>query len=133
MKLIALLLLFPFFDFNQVEDPRLRRCVEAFIQEAEGRGVQLPEIHGLRIEFKVQSRDGAYWKADSLITISTAYKGTPKILELIVFHELGHAWLKLPHDDERTALMNSKPAPELWKKLRREYIDNLFLGTPVFR
>lgn len=133
MLTLILPLLVTFFADNQVEDRRLRRHVETFIREAEARGVQLPEIRGLRIRFQVQSRDGAYWPQSHEITISTAYKMNPGALEAILFHELGHAWLKLPHNQERTGMMNEQVSVALFRKYRKEYIDNLFFGTPVFR
>lgn len=126
-------LVLTFFDANTVEDPRLRRHVETFILEAQARGVELPEIRGLVIRFKVQSLDGAYWPESNEITISTAYKGNRGALEAIIFHELGHAWLKLKHNQERTGMMNEKVSVELFRKYRAQYIDNLFFGTPVFR
>lgn len=114
-------------------DAGLVRYVEAFKQEASARGIQLPARSPLRIKFVRSSISGGYYKATRTIEISAAFKGQPKTLELIIFHELGHAWLGLDHDEERTCLMNAKPSPELYRKLRTEYLDQLFLGTPVFR
>lgn len=131
MKVMIILL--SFYATNNVEEP-LRVHVESFMHEASARGVNLPEIHGLTVKFKPLNGPGGLWDpADSTIWVNSVHRDTRYLVELIVFHELGHAWLGRSHDNERTSIMNAKPAHTLYKKYRKEYLDQLFLGTPVFR
>lgn len=133
MKAITILLL-SFMDPSQI-DCGLQIHVESFIQEAASRGVHLPAIRGLKIHFKSITGMGGYWdQADSTIWINSAYRFESRaLLEIIVFHELGHAWLQRGHETERTSMMNAKPAIGLYRKYRKEFLDELFNQTPVFR
>lgn len=133
MKTLTIILL-SFLDPSQVDRP-LQLHVEHFIQEASSRGIQLPQVRGIKIKFKTMSGAGGYWdRADSTVWINSAYRFEPRaLLEMIVFHELGHAWLQRRHETERTSMMNAKPAIGLYRKYRKEFLDELFNQTPVFR
>lgn len=107
--------------FSNVDKP-LRRHVEAFAYEAEIRGVKLPKMSGMKIKFKPINGMGGYWdEQDSTIWVSSFYRGEG-IVEMIVFHELGHAIGK-GHSD---GLMAEKPNYKEYKRKRSEYLNDLF-------
>lgn len=116
------------------EDAALNKHLQQFIREANARNFELPALDSaITIVWAKQEGPGFWDKKTRTITVSTKFRFEGKTLELIVFHELGHAWLNLRHVHGKMHLMNEALSPEVYRRNREGYVDNLFTGRPIFR
>lgn len=134
--IISLLTLTSCIDFDQtVEysvDPALEVYIESFFNEAQLRGIDIPH-ENLIVEFGVTDHTGLSHKRGNqrIITIDPAYK--TKIyqhVELVVYHEMGHALLGLRHIEDHDAIMNAHPRQSLLATdsiNRARYISSLLI------
>lgn len=126
-----------------ITDPNVYMHYEAFKNEAKNRNIKLPKhkLKGFILEGSgsVLGSNGlpaaAYYDhSDKMIHIDTT-TGTYKTnLEVLIFHELGHALLGRGHKDDMfnllvpKSIMNGKSLPEYQNALfkREYYINELF-------
>ena len=67
-----------------------------------------------------------YKNGDRKIILDNSIKGTA-YLEIVVYHELAHCLLNLPHYEEELDIMNAYvPSPERYNKNRKELLDKVF-------
>lgn len=92
-------------------EPALQVHVDNFFNEAQARGVDISH-ENLIVEFGITGYTGLTHKRghQRVITIdhSITSESDPKI-ELVIFHEMGHALLGLGHIEGVDAIMNAHP------------------------
>lgn len=128
-------------DYTYV-DPLIRPYFDDFVQQAASRGIEI-DTFGAKVAFGPMNKEGrqAYTshRYRQVIIDSSSYKWK-NYPESIVFHELGHLFLRREHDNNRvnynpTSIMDSNEIPEYElgrPELRDYYLDELFNpGTPL--
>lgn len=125
-------------DYGSIE-PELKPFVDSFVKEAKLRGIVI-DTWNLKIRFNELSNEAGltlYSTTQILIDSSSyEYSANP---EALIFHELGHLYLKRDHDNQMLedsgipkSIMCSVACPLYTETLsyRRQYfIDELFLNT----
>lgn len=97
---------------------KIQPVVDRFVYEASVRGYELPARLPIKIVYASISSPGYWVEKERTIYVSKRFSDD---LEMIVFHELGHAWLGLNHS---SGLMAERPKD--YKKNRAKYLDDLF-------
>lgn len=94
-------------DFNDKGfiDPEIKPYVDSFVKEAEARGLYF-DVSDLKISFKDlrQGQQGTTYPTTKKIFIDNNSAGWKLEPEVLVFHELGHLYLKLGHDNRMMGL-----------------------------
>jgi len=110
-------------------DARLAGPIDFFRKAAEVRGVDLSacELPFSVVRDDMGTGEGGECHGSGGISISNAftdgfYAGFPGYLEYVVYHELGHCWLGLPHAPK--GIMKTGSAPFGWDK--EKDLDELF-------
>jgi Zn-dependent peptidase ImmA (M78 family) len=129
MRLIAILTLIALLSCkkeNNTEIPRpMQHHVNSFISDGQKYGVNL-SLDRLRIkevDYIRESVRGAYYESEHLILIDTSSWVYKQQAKWLLYHELGHALLKLP-ESEKEGIMNQMPRD--WHSNSEKYIKELF-------
>lgn len=117
-------------EIGFIIDPKIAIYVDNFYHEAEIRGVVLRldnlnvSVINLGDRFGL-TKDGKYVYIHQPFVES--YSGYSLELEVIIFHELGHALLSKGHIDDHKAIMNTTPNINCYGvDQRTEFINDLF-------
>lgn len=119
-------------DYTSI-DPELQQHVNAFVSEAQSRGIYI-DTYSLKVVIKsIEGRtSGRCFYETNTIWIDTA---KTKNIEALVFHELGHMYLHRDHDNKMygmycKSIMSDQSDPVYDKPYKREYyIKELFNET----
>lgn len=95
---------------NSDIDPELQVQVDAFVREANARGIDV-SLSGLSVQFANFS-GGASGQCSTNgisreVLVSDVFRGRPNLAFYIVFHELGHCILRREHRDDIISIMNT--------------------------
>lgn len=122
-------------------DPGVIQHVDQFFLEAESRGIMLQK-YNLIVSITPNGTDyfsGNYAGLSKkegdqrIILIDTdtfeSFKDQPEAIEKLIFHEMAHAFLNLPHNDNSTSIMGVLSPISVYVNhpdLRKTLIDNMF-------
>lgn len=122
-------------EFHIAKDAKL--FVDQFFQEAAKRNIILTKDNLIVVMDNTNNHGVDAFKPGTFF-----HQGVQKVIlldqwtfdiqksnenKLIVFHELGHALLNLPHDDTHKCIMNTSPDISLLEKDQEAFIDDLFM------
>jgi len=119
------------FGEEYVVEQELQPYVESFHQEASARGrIILEENLIMIIKDDLGYRGLSLWRSGQrLIYIDREYYNYHKqehdVIEFVVFHEMGHAFLGREHTDNYNSIMNIKRV-DYSLSTRKELLDELF-------
>lgn len=127
-------------DYGRV-DPKLQPYLDAFIEEAGKRGIQI-NTATLKLDFgDLKGADGrTYYEYSQIVIDSMSSDWQSGTGESLVFHELGHLFLRRKHDEAMLdkwnckSIMAGKKDPYYLNKkfYRREYyLNELFNPSEV--
>jgi hypothetical protein len=110
-------------------DPALQPYVDNFVKDANDRGVQVNLtnfkifITDIKGKFGVSLEKSVHIDSDFFYS----YSGYSTQIEIIVYHELGHHFLNLKHDNSKPLIMSSPTNITLYNSIGRERaLDDLF-------
>lgn len=117
-------------------DPELKPYVDSFVEEAAKRGISV-NTDKLKISFKnLNGKNGTTFLPTNTVHIDGSSSGWINEPERVVFHELGHLYLNLDHDNSKIgeaqtyfkSIMASEggPAYRNYPYKRPYYVDELF-------
>ena len=105
--------------------------VDAFFQQASIHGIEISKENlVVRKSVNISPKLGLFSISDGQRVVEiNAYSVNDlnnDYVEAIVFHELGHALLNKPHQDDVKSLMNTNPCLKCYADEKKLYIDQLF-------
>lgn len=114
-----------------IVDSDLSIYVDAFFQQASIHGIEISKENlVVRKSVNVSPKLGLFSISDGQRVVEiNAYSVNDlnnDYVEAIVFHELGHALLNKPHQDDVKSLMNTNPCLKCYADEKKLYIDQLF-------
>lgn len=114
-----------------IVDSDLSIYVDAFFQQASIHGVEISKENlVVRKSVNISPKLGLFSISDGQRVVEiNAYAVNDfnnDYVEAIVFHELGHALLNKPHQDDVKSLMNTNLCLKCYADEKKLYIDQLF-------
>lgn len=114
-----------------IVDSDLSIYVDAFFQQASIHGIEISKENlVVRKSVSISPKLGLFSISDGQRVVEiNAYSVNDlnnDYVEAIVFHELGHALLNKPHQDDVKSLMNTNPCLKCYADEKKLYIDQLF-------